>query len=94
MLHVKDSEILLKEHNLSTMTAIDMTRIYGNKTYKGKWVAIKDFESKPVVVAYGETLKEATDKAQQKGFKMPAIMQIPKKVLPFVGSPRITVTVY
>ena len=68
------------------MSAIDMTHIYGDKNYKGKWVALKDFKTKPKVVAYAKTLKEAMEKAQQKGFQMPAMMQIPKKVLPFVGS--------
>lgn len=72
------------------MVAIDMTKIYGNKNYKGKWVALNDFKTKPKVVAYANTLKEAMEKAEAKGFKMPAMMQIPKKILPFVGSPRIT----
>jgi len=71
------------------MAAIDMTKIYSNKNYKGKWVALKDFKTKPKVVAYANTLKEAMEKAQQKGFKLPALMQIPKKLLPFVGSPGI-----
>lgn len=72
------------------MPAIDMTKIYGNKNYKGNWVALKDFKTKPKVVAYAKTLKEAMEKAQQKGFQMPAMMQIPKKVLPFVGAPRLS----
>ncbi len=71
------------------MAAIDMTKIYGNKNYKGKWVALKDFKTKPKVIAYANTLKEAMEQAQQRGFKLPAMMQIPKKLLPFVGSPRI-----
>lgn len=71
------------------MAAIDMTRIYSNKNYKGKWVALNHFKTKPKVVAYANTLKEAMEKAESKGFKMPAMMQIPKKLLPFVGSPRI-----
>lgn len=66
-----------------------MTHIYGNESYKGNWVAIKNFESKPRVVAYAKTLHEALEKAHLKGYKMPAMMQIPKKVLPFVGAPRI-----
>ena len=69
------------------MAAIDMTKIY--KDYKGKWVAVKDYETRPAVVASGKTLKEAMEKAQQKGFKMPLMMQIPKKVLYFVGAPQI-----
>lgn len=68
-----------------------MTKIYGNKTYKGKWVAIKDFESSPKVVAYGKSLKEAMEKAKQLGFELPLMMQIPRKVLPFVGAPQIII---
>lgn len=65
--------------------AIDMTKIYGNKDYKGKWVAIKDFESKPKVVAYAKTLQETLEKAEKKGYKHPAVTQIPKEILPIVG---------
>lgn len=71
------------------MKAVDMTKIYGNKTYKGKWVAIANFETKPRVIASGKTLKEAMEEAKQKGFEMPLIMQVPHKVLPFVGTPQI-----
>lgn len=67
------------------MSAIDMTKIYSNKSYRGNWVAMIDFESKPKVIAYAKTLKEAVEKAQQKGFKTPAMMQIPKKILPLWG---------
>ena len=71
------------------MPAISMIHIYDNKNYKGNWVAIKNFETKPRVVAYAKTLHEALEKAKSKGYKMPAMMQIPRKVLPFVGAPRI-----
>ena len=71
------------------MQAIDMTHIYGNKNYKGKWVAIKSFETKPKVVAIGKSLKEAMDKAAQKGYELPLMMQIPKKVLPFIGGHQV-----
>ncbi len=67
------------------MSAIDMTKIYGNKTYKGKWVAVEGYQTNPNVVASGKTLKEAMEKAQKKGFKLPLMMQIPKKILPFAG---------
>ena len=67
------------------MKAIDMTKIYGNKTYKGKWVAMKDSETKPKVIAYAKTLHEVLKKAKQKGFDMPLVTQIPKKVLSIVG---------
>ncbi len=67
------------------MPAIDMTHIYGNRNYKGKWVAVEDYRTKPKVVASGKTLKEAMEKAESKGFKLPLMMQVPKKVLPFAG---------
>jgi len=71
------------------MAVIDMTKIYRNRNYKGKWVAVKNYETTPEVVASGKTLKETMEKAQQKGFKMPLMMQIPKRILPFVGAPQI-----
>lgn len=67
------------------MATIDMKKIYSNKNYKGNWVAMKDFETKPKVVAYAKTLHEVLQKAKQKGFDMPLVTQIPKKVLPIVG---------
>lgn len=67
------------------MKANDMTKIYGNKTYKGKWVAIEDFETKPRVVAYGKSLKETLDKAEKKGYEHPSVTRIPRKILPIVG---------
>lgn len=68
------------------MKAIDMTKIY--RDYKGKWVALKGPTS-TTVVASGKTLHEALVKAQRKGVKMPLMTQIPKEILPIVGSPRI-----
>jgi len=67
------------------MPAIDMTHIYGNRTYKGKWVAMKNYNSNPKVVAYGNTLKETLQKAKKKGIKDPVVTQIPKKLTYFVG---------
>ena len=68
------------------MQAIDMTMIYSNKNYKGEWVALKSFTSNPKVISHAKTLKETLKKAEQKGYKHPVIMQIPKKVLPIVGA--------
>lgn len=65
------------------MKSLNMTQIY--KNYKGKWVAIENFETNPLVIASGITLKEALDKARKKGYKHPAVTQIPKEVLPIVG---------
>ncbi len=70
------------------MQSIDMTKIYSNRNYKGKWVAVEDYKTNPTVVASGKTLREAMEKAQQKGFRLPLMMQVPKKILPFVGGYR------
>ena len=67
------------------MQAIDMTKIYGSRIYKGNWVAMIDYETKPKVVAYAKTLHEVLQKAKQKGYGMPLVTQIPQKVLPIVG---------
>ena len=67
------------------MKAIDMTGIYRN--YKGKWVALKS-PTDMTVIASGKTLHEALGKAKEKGFKMPMMVDVPKKILPFVGSQR------
>lgn len=66
------------------MKAIDMISIY--RKYKGLWVAIEDPKAiKPKVVASGKTLQETLNKAKKKGFDMPAVTQIPRKILPIVG---------
>lgn len=65
------------------MKAIDMTKVYGN--YKGKWVALEGPNSNEVV-ASGKNLKEVLKKAEQKGFRMPMMMQVPKEILPIVGN--------
>ncbi len=67
------------------MKAIDMTKIYSNKNYKGKWVAMIDYETKPKVVAYARTLKEALKRAEKRGHEHPAVTQIPREILPIVG---------
>jgi len=67
------------------MPAINMTKIYSNKYYKGNWVAMIDYETKPKVVAYAKTLHMVLKKASEKGFDMPLVTQIPKKVLPIIG---------
>lgn len=67
------------------MKAIDMTKIYGNKTYKGNWVAMINYNTNPQVIAYAKTLKETLEKAEKKGYKHPVVTQIPKKLTYFVG---------
>lgn len=63
------------------MAAIDWTEIY--KRYKGMWVALKDDEQ--TVISSGKTLIETLKKAEKKGFKDPIFMNVPKRLLPFVG---------
>lgn len=67
------------------MSAIDMTKIYGNKSYRGNWVALESFTNNPQVIAYAKTLKQTLKEADKKGFKHPVVMQIPKQILPIVG---------
>lgn len=68
------------------MSAIDMKKVY--RDYKGKWVALEAPGSNKVV-ASAKTLKEAMEKAEKKGYKMPAMMQVPKRLLPIVGAPQM-----
>ena len=67
------------------MAAIDMTKIYSNKSYKGSWVAMINYNTHPQVIAYAKTLKETIEKAEKKGYKDPVLTQIPKKLTYFVG---------
>ncbi len=67
------------------MAGIDFTHIYGDKKYKGKWVAVEDYKTKPKVVATGKSMKLAMEDADKKGYKLPLMMFIPKKILPSVG---------
>lgn len=67
------------------MKAIDMTHIYGNRKYRGKWVGLKSYKEHEVV-AYGSTLNEVLEKSGRKGIPHPWVRQIPKEVLPFVGA--------
>ncbi len=66
--------------------AIDLTEIC--KQYKGLWVGLKK-EDQQTVVAFGETIREVMDKAQQKGYPHPILFKVPTQVLPYVGSPQI-----
>ena len=59
-----------------------MKAIY--REYKGKWVALES-ATKIKVVASGKNLKEVLGEAEQKGFRMPFMIQVPKKILPIVG---------
>ncbi len=65
------------------MKAINMIKIY--QEYKGKWVALKS-PTDTTVVASGETLHEALEKAKKRGVKMPMMVDVPRETLPIVGS--------
>ena len=60
---------------------IDWTKIY--QKYKGLWVALKDDEK--TVVASGNTVKEAVNKAKERGYQNPIMFRVPTKVVPYVG---------
>lgn len=62
--------------------AIDWTKIC--KKYKGLWIALKKDEK--TVVASGKTAKEAWDKSNRKGYKVPILAKIPERIIPYVGS--------
>jgi hypothetical protein len=64
------------------MKALDMKQVY--RDYKGKWVALEGPDSNKVI-ASAKTLEEVLEKAKKKGFDLPLVTQIPKKVLPIVG---------
>jgi len=68
------------------MAVIDMTKVY--RDYKGKWVALEGPTSNKVV-ASGKKLAKVMEEAEKKGFKVPMMMQVPKKLLPIVGAPQI-----
>lgn len=67
------------------MQAIDMKKVYSNKSYRGNWIALKSFTSNPEVIAYAKTLEETLKQSGEKGLKHPVVMQIPKQILPIVG---------
>ena len=54
------------------------------RSFEGKWVALKEPGSNEVV-ASAKTLDDVLKKAKQKGFDLPLVTQIPKRVLPIVG---------
>ena len=70
------------------MKAIDMVNIY--RKYKGEWVAVDNLKRRKVV-AHGKTLRGILDESKEKGIETPIVMQIPKEVLPIVGSPQVII---
>ena len=68
------------------MMALDMTKVYQN--YKGMWVALEGPNSNKVV-AFGKNLKKVLEEAKKRGFDLPLMVQVPKKIFPIVGLKRI-----
>jgi len=61
--------------------ALDFTKII--KKYKGKWVALTEYEKK--VVSYGNSAKETIRKAKKEGLENPILFKVPISILPYVG---------
>lgn len=49
-----------------------------DKKYSGRFVALKDFDDKTVIID-GKTPNEVFEKARQKGYKEPVILYVPVK---------------
>lgn len=71
----------IKECDKVAYMAIDWEPIY--QKYKGKWVALKQDEV--TVIANGDTLQEAYDKAIMQGYRQPIMTRMPEQLIPFVG---------
>lgn len=69
------------------MKALDMTKVY--RDYRGKWVALEGPNSNKVV-ASAKTLEEVLNKAKKKGYDLPLVTQIPKRILPIIGGYQFT----
>jgi len=61
--------------------AKDWTKI--QQKYRGLWVALKKDEV--TVISAAKSLKNAIQKANEKGFKEPIMTRMPKKIVTFVG---------
>lgn len=65
--------------------AKDWTKI--QKKYKGMWVALDTDEE--TVLASAKTLKQALEKARDKGFQDPIMTRMPEKLVTYVGFSRV-----
>ena len=65
-----------------------MINIY--RKYKGQWVALNNMKDRRVV-AHGKSLEKVLEEAHKKGYEAPTLAEIPKKILPLVGAPRISI---
>jgi len=52
-------------------------------SYKGKWVALE--QNKKTVVSSGKNAKTVFEKAKKKGVKVPTLVKVPTKMIPFAG---------
>lgn len=70
-----------KQLNGGTIMAINWTKLY--KEHSGEWVALKDDEK--TVITHGKNAKGVLQQATKKGFENPIMMEVPKKVLAYIG---------
>lgn len=63
------------------MQAIDWKPIY--KKYRGQWVALDDDEV--TVIASGDSLQEAHDRAVAAGHPKPIMTKMPDNLMPIIG---------
>lgn len=64
------------------MKPINWTPIF--EKYPGMWVALK--EDEVTVVAASKSAKTAADGAKKKGLKIPILLKVPSRSLPYVGA--------
>ncbi len=61
--------------------AIDWTNLY--KEYKGQWVALEQDER--TVVSFGESAREAWEKATARGHANPILSRVPEDLVTYIG---------
>lgn len=61
--------------------SIDWTKLY--QKYRGQWVTLDKDEV--TVISFGNTAKEAWDKAIKKGFDAPVLANIPEEINTYIG---------
>ncbi len=67
------------------MGARDLSKVFANPAYKGKWVTLNRDDGE-TVVSSGKTAKEAFEKARKLGQPLAPLMHVPvKSDIYFVG---------
>lgn len=66
------------------MKTINYTKIYEDRKFKGKFVAVEEKKNAVRVIAYGKTPGVVFKEAIKKGIKKPIVTRIPKEDRTFV----------